>query len=445
VSVGRVGDSGPRFQPRWQSADAPAPTVRTTPHGKRGGAGWVSDAPGGPRTRPAGRTAGTTSPGSKPPYRVRTVAETRLQKGGPTVVSTFSGAGGSCLGFRMAGFRVLWASEFIESARETYSANFPETPLDARDIRKVTAADVLEATGLEVGELDILEGSPPCASFSSAGKREKHWGKVKKYSEGSQRTDDLFFEYARLLRGLKPKVFVAENVAGLTKGVSKGWYLDVLDALRAAGYVVDARLCDAQWLGVPQTRQRVIFVGVRKDLKLKPAFPKPLPYRYSVRDAFVGLPAQALAVRTRDGRRSPALPAPTVQTHGNRKTRSELTLEGPSIGGYAVEREYDGLKQGGQSARYFNLIRANEHAPSPAITALGGANPGVASVTHPTEARKFSIAELKRICAFPDDFKLVGTYSQQWERLGRAVPPVMMSHIARTIADEILAKIRRKS
>jgi len=208
-----------------------------------------------------------------------------LPDNGLRVVSFFSGCGGSCLGFKMAGYRVLWASEFIPAAADTYRANHPNTILDTRDIRKVQPKDILKATGLKVGELDCMEGSPPCASFSTAGKREKHWGKAKKYSDTVQRVDDLFFEYIRLLDGLKPKVFVAENVSGLVKGVAKGYFLEILAKLKACGYRVGCKVLDAQWLGVPQARQRTIFIGVREDLGKQPVFPKPLPYRYSLREA----------------------------------------------------------------------------------------------------------------------------------------------------------------
>ncbi len=112
----------------------------------------------------------------------------------------------------------------------------------------------------------MLDGSPPCASFSTAGKREEGWGKVKLYSDARQRTDDLFFEYARILKGLQPKVFVAENVAGLVRGTAKGYFKLILAELKDCGYRVEARLLDARWLGVPQMRERVIFVGVRNDL-----------------------------------------------------------------------------------------------------------------------------------------------------------------------------------
>jgi len=197
---------------------------------------------------------------TKPPYIVPSMREIEgIPQNGFCVVSTFSGCGGSCLGYRMAGFRVLWASEFIPAAQETYKANHPLSILDTRDIRSVSPEDILSAVGMRKGEIDILDGSPPCASFSTAGKREKGWGKVKEYSDKSQRTDDLFFEYIRILRGLMPKVFVAENVSGLVKGTAKGYFIEIMRELKASGYRVKCKVLDAQWLGVPQSRQRTIF------------------------------------------------------------------------------------------------------------------------------------------------------------------------------------------
>jgi DNA (cytosine-5)-methyltransferase 1 len=158
-----------------------------------------------------------------------------------------------------------------------YRLNHPTTPLDTRDIREVQPDEILEATGLKVGEVDVVEGSPPCASFSTAGKREKHWGQAKRYSDTVQRSDDLFFEYIRLVDGIKPKVFVAENVSGLVKGVAKGYFLEILARLKACGYRVGCKVLDAQWLGVPQARQRTIFIGVREDLGKDPVFPQAAP------------------------------------------------------------------------------------------------------------------------------------------------------------------------
>jgi DNA (cytosine-5)-methyltransferase 1 len=390
---------------------------------------------------------------TKPPYRVPLMAELP-ELNGLRAISTFSGCGGSSTGYRMAGFKIVWASEFVEAARDSYRANMdPETILDDRDIRLVSSDDILASTGLKRGELDLFDGSPPCASFSTAGKRHAGWGETKAYSDTEQRTDDLFFEYARLLDGLQPKTFIAENVSGLIKGTAKGYFLEILAALKACGYRVEARLLNAQWLGVPQTRQRLIFAGVRSDLGLKPAFPKPLPYSYSVRDALPHIKrhgtAPPFAVQAKS---SFAISSTLVDSgaaasgailasgafHGTGFVEDFETIEPESdISRFAIGSEWDKLGPGGQSDRYFSLVRPDEQRASPTITAAGGSS-STAGVTHPSERRKFTIAELKRICGFPDDFVLTGTYAQQWERCGRAVPPMMMAHIARAVRDGVL-------
>lgn len=386
---------------------------------------------------------------SKPPYRVPSMPEiAALPWNGYNVVSTFSGAGGSCLGYRMANYKVLWANEFIPAAQDTYKANHPDSILDTRDIREVKGEDILQAIGLGVGEIDILDGSPPCASFSTAGKREAGWGKVKAYSDTKQRTDDLFFEYARLLKELQPKVFVAENVSGLIKGTAKGYFKLILQELKNCGYTVTAKVLDAQWLGVPQMRQRLIFVGVRNDLGLKPAHPKPLGYQYSVRDALPWISGAVADRRTSTHHKadeyvhSVARPLPTVTAHGvSGDDKGDWIIESETdISRYAIGDEWDRLSAG-EKGKYLNFVKPRIELPSPTITQTGG-NRSAAPVVHPTEKRKFSIAELRRICAFPDDFILTGTYAQQWERLGRSVPPVMMSHIAKTIEQEILCKTK---
>jgi DNA (cytosine-5)-methyltransferase 1 len=376
----------------------------------------------------------------KPPYRVPSMTEiAAIPWNGFTAASTFSGCGGSSLGYRMAGFRVLYANEFIPAAQDSYRANAADyTFLDTRDIRTVQPHDILEKIGLAPGELDLFDGSPPCASFSTAGKREAGWGKVKKYSDSEQRTDDLFFEFARLLRGLQPKTFVAENVSGLVKGTAKGYFLEILRELKSCGYKVACKVLDAQWLGVPQARQRTIFVGVRNNLPAEPAHPVPLPHRYTIKDA---LPWIVSAEEDTGGAWGAGdvthRPSPTIRAGGVGHLYVEAEAD---ISKYCTGKEWGSLKEGEQSDKYFNLVRADRDKPSPTICASHG-SPGIASVTHPTERRKFSIAELKRICGFPDDFKLTGTYAQQWERCGRSVPPVMMSHIAATVRDSILKKI----
>jgi DNA (cytosine-5)-methyltransferase 1 len=289
-----------------------------------------------------------------------------------------------------------------------------------------------------VGDIDVMDGSPPCASFSTAGKREAGWGKVKNYSDTKQRTDDLFFEYTRLVKGLQPKVFIAENVSGLVKGTAKGYFKLILQEFKDCGYTVRARVLDARWLGVPQMRQRLIFVGVRNDLAIEPAYPKPLPYQYSVRDALPWI----LSVEGANGFNAHEFSPgdrPGATAAQSRPVKVEAETD---ISRYAIGDEWDKLQPGEKSEKYLNLIRPDLDKPSPCVTQTGSVI-SAASVTHPTEKRKFSIAELKCICAFPDDFQLVGSYAQQWERLGRAVPPVMMAAIAKTVQTEILDECKR--
>lgn len=379
---------------------SPAPTIMA--FGIAGGGRsqyYIVDEPEGERMRKTVRR-----------YRVPSMKEVAGIRGtnGLKMVSTFSGCGGSCLGFEMAGFAVLWASEFVEAARKVYVANHPDTILDSRDIREVDADDILAACGLRPGELDVFEGSPPCASFSMAGKREKSWGDVKKYSDVTQRTDDLFFEYVRLLDGLRPKTFVAENVSGLVKGSAKGYFKMILACLRECGYVVKASVLDASLLGVPQKRERLIFFGVREDLGVAPRFPKPRLPVISVREALIG---------AKPGKDDP-IPS-TFKKGGMMRRLYDMTNPGEGFD--------SGSKRIRGTSGCFQFRRNSFNKPSMTIVQ------GSQSACHPTEPRSFAIHELKRICAFPDDFVLFGSYAKQWERLGRAVPPLMM----RAIAEEV--------
>lgn len=333
---------------------------------------------------------------------------------GYRVVSTFSGCGGSCLGYRMAGFKVLWANEFVEEAQDTYRANAaPSSFLDCRDIRTVQPQEILDKLGINEGELDLFDGSPPCAAFSTAGLGSEKWGVAKSYSTGkTQVVDNLFFEYTRILRGLKPKVFVAENVSGLVKGEAKGYFKNIFAELKACGYKVESSLIDASWLGVPQRRQRIIFVGVRDDLPFSPVFPKPFQSQVTVREAvpWIDEPLDKI---------DPAI----VGTDG-----ANVPLSGK------VLTEWHNIKIGAMSKKYFLWSKISPDRAAPTITT-------VPCIVHPFFPRLLLIRELKRIASFPDDFVLTGGYRRQYERIGRSVPPFMMREIASTIRDQILAKL----
>lgn len=376
-----------------------------------------------------------------PAWSPWTMADVRAAKSnGLVVASTFSGAGGSCTGYRAAGYRVAWASEFVPIAAETYAANAPSTILDRRDIREVKAEEILEAIGIKPGELDLFDGSPPCQSFSTAGNRRV-----------SDPRASLFGDYARLLRGLRPRVFVAENVPGMARGVTKGIFLEVLAMLRAAGYVVECRELDAQWLGVPQARKRLFFVGVRDDLAAhgaKPVFPTPNAWRWSIADACPWL-AGARAAMGNDAFEPifepvESGPSPTIMKAGARTSGILINaplppdlrpedLEDPSIEGTAIAKEK--LEPGQKSKRYLNLVNADPAKPCPTITRAAGGR-GTAGVV--IGRRKFSLLELRRICGFPDDFELRGSYADGWARLGNAVPPPVARAVGEALAREVL-------
>ncbi len=180
----------------------------------------------------------------------------------PTVISTFAGCGGSSLGYHMAGFRELLAVEWEQNAADTFRLNFPHVPLYHGDIAKLSVDECLRLASVKPGDLDVFDGSPPCQGFSTAGKREI----------GDAR-NQLFREYCRLLEGLRPRAFVMENVSGMVKGDFKIVFAEILRTLKGCGYRVKARLLNAMFFGVPQSRERMIFVGVREDIGREPSHP----------------------------------------------------------------------------------------------------------------------------------------------------------------------------
>ena len=352
----------------------------------------------------------------KPKYKIPSMEEIKtIEPNGYKVVSTFAGCGGSSLGYKLAGYNVLWANEFVNHAVEIYKANHKTTIVDNTDVRKVNAEDILKTLNLKKGELDLFDGSPPCMSFSTAGKREKNWGKEKKYFDHHQVADDLFFEYIRLVKGLKPKTFIAENVSGLIKGVAKGYFKIFLQGMRDAGYNVKAYLANGKYLGVPQARQRVFYIGVRNDLKLEPVFPQPQQFVYTLKDAIWDLRNETKEPDVWQNKRPDGTPFM-----------------------YAYGKEWEQLSQGQQSNKYFNVIRAAWDKPCNTILATAARS---ASVCHPTENRKFTIKELKRIFGFPDDFVFFGNYKEQWARLGNCVPPPMIYFISKKIQQDILDRL----
>jgi len=321
----------------------------------------------------------------------------------PTVISTFAGCGGSSLGYKWAGYRELLATDFDDDSVKVFKANFPDVPMLQADICQVTAAQVLEFAGLKPGELDVFDGSPPCQGFSTAGRRQVR-----------DERNDLFKEYVRLIREIRPRAFVMENVKGMAIGRMKGRFLEILGTLRTLDYRVRCRVMNSRYYGVPQSRNRLIFIGVRKDLGLEPVFPEPEKHVVTVRKAFEGLPPQ-----TEDR------PMPDWMRRACRKIT-------PGMGVWKIATVF--IAEKGSAAGSIATSRLCWGRPCPTIVK---SEFGHAGLIHPDEDRYLTTAELKRLASFPDDFKFTNR-RLACERIGNAVMPRFMYHIAKTVRERIL-------
>lgn len=190
----------------------------------------------------------------------------RVPKNGLKVFSCFSCGGGSSMGYKLAGYDVIGNVEIDPRVMKIYQKNnHPKYPylMDVRDFLKIPDEELPE----DLFKLDILDGSPPCSVFSTAGDREKAWSKEKVFREGQakQKLDDLFFYFIRIAEKLKPRVVIAENVSGLIKGNAKGYVNEIFKAFDAAGYKTQLFLLNSAFMGVPQRRERCFFIAQRKD------------------------------------------------------------------------------------------------------------------------------------------------------------------------------------
>lgn len=203
------------------------------------------------------------------PWKWRLSDLQHVKKNGLKVFSCFACGGGSSMGYKLAGFDVVGNCEIDPKIAEVYKKNLhPRVSyvMDVRDFAKIPEDKIAP----ELFDLDILDGSPPCTTFSTAGLREKTWGVEKKFREGQkmQRLDDLFFPFIEVANRLRPKAVVGENVSGMIKGNAKRYCALIAQAFDKAGYDVQLFLLNASRMGVPQKRERVFFVARRKDLGL---------------------------------------------------------------------------------------------------------------------------------------------------------------------------------
>lgn len=321
------------------------------------------------------------------------------------------------------------------------------------DIRGQDPFAMMTYMGLKRGELDCFEGSPPCKSFSISGLGHKGWGRVLHYSEErDQRTDDLFFEYVRILDGLRPKSFVAENVYGMAIGrAGREVMAPLIKAFRSLGYSVEAKVLNSCDYGVPQSRPRVFFVGIRTDMirssgkQAYPEWPEPLPYKYTCGDVLEACldsnPPEELAwadfryKRRQSAKKSSKLAKSLLETdHNDPESADSEKEEERQL--YETYHNWLALKPGDSpSNKAFQFIRCHPDLPVPTITQISAKNVPGAGPSHPYEPRKFTMVENRMIFSFPRDYALTGTLSQQGERLGRSVTPLMMKEIASCLAN----------
>ena len=296
----------------------------------------------------------------------------------------------------MAGYRELLAVEWDNNAVETFRLNFPGVPVYHGDIAKLSVEDCMRLAGLTgPRQLDVLDGSPPCQGFSTAGKRDFRDDR-----------NQLFREYVRLLRGLQPKVFVMENVSGMVKGIMKLIFADIMRELKASGYIVSARLLNAMYFNVPQSRERMIFIGVREDLGIVPSHPKAESRPVTVRRAWVGGDIGEV------GRLSPAIAniIPHILPYG----------DGGDVTGKL----------------FFSTKRLDWNYPSRTLNKdMVGSR---SAMVHPDHDRTIGCGEAKRITSFPDSYQVLSGYKFVIPILGNSVPPLFMRSIAGHIRREIL-------
>jgi DNA (cytosine-5)-methyltransferase 1 len=198
------------------------------------------------------------------PYRWN-LKDSTFTKNKGKVFSCFACGGGSTMGYKLAGFDVLGCNEIDTKMTEAYKTNHNPKYCFVEPIQTFKLRDDLPE---ELYNLDILDGSPPCSSFSISGNREADWGKEKKFREGQteQILDTLFFDFIDLAKKLQPKVVVAENVKGLLQGDAKSYVLKIYESFNNAGYMVKHFLLNSSTMGVPQKRERVFFLAIRKDI-----------------------------------------------------------------------------------------------------------------------------------------------------------------------------------
>lgn len=315
------------------------------------------------------------------------------------------------MGYKLAGFDVVGCCDTDKRAMGAYTHNLSPQFSYCEPIQTFRKRKDLPA---ELYTLDILDGSPPCTPFSMAGAREKYWGKERVFQEGGvkQVLDTLFFEFIALAKRLQPKVVVAENVKGLLFGKAREYVNRIYSEFNEAGYIVRHYVLNAAKMGVPQRRERVIFVALRKDIDCD--FPLlSLSLDFNEQEIYPNEFADY------DGSE--------VSCHGMR-TLWEHRMYGDRSQSDATKRLYG--RDCGYSQHYVY--------PDKVCSTLQAKR---SCLIHFNEPRFLSVRELKCISTFPQDYDFAG--ANPWYLCGMSVPPVMMAQVATRIHTHLLEPIKQ--
>lgn len=353
-----------------------------------------------------------------------------------SVVTTFSGGGGSSTGYKLGGGKILLMNEFIPEGVNTYLQNYPNTPYEMVDIRKITrrggreyVVDFFKSKGIEVGGFDILDGSPPCSTFSTSGKgTQKNEQKNVKYSDTTQdRIGMLIHDFVYINNVMKPKVCIIENVPSIK---SSDVFQYSLERMRRWGYLVNYSTMCSSHFGVPQRRRRLIVVGIRPDIcksigikdeeEILDLYPEGSSYEPTIGDGLDGVVVDEFE------RKQLLLNSIKQSTYELIKS---IPKDPSTVRGMGTVRE--------NWTSDFNLLRTSMYQPSPTLTQMGQ-QMGRGGCFHPMEDRVFTINELKRLMGLPDDYILTGTFNQRSERCGRMVTPPIYKYLSQSIYENVL-------
>lgn len=325
-----------------------------------------------------------------------------------TSIELFAGAGGLALGLEKAGFENLGLVEFDKNAAKSLNINRPKWNVIHDDIANISCLDLEEYFTIKKGELDLLSGGAPCQAFSYAGKRLG--------LEDARGT--LFYHYALFLEKLQPKMFLFENVKGLLTHDKGRTYTTIIDIFEQAGYIIEKKVLNSWDYGVPQKRERLITIGIRKDLSSKISFEFPREHEYKpvLRDVLLDCPSSVGAV------------------YGESK-RKIFELVPP--GGYwrdidpIIAKEYMKSCWDMEGGRTGILRRLSLEEPS--LTVLTSPSQKQTERCHPLEARPFTVRENARCQTFPDEWRFSGSTLSQYRQIGNAVPVSLAYEIGKQI------------